>query len=436
MSILTVEALSADAAGESLWRDLSFRLEAGEKAGLVGPNGSGKTTLLKILLGELAPTGGKVQLTVRPGYLPQEPAPGEEAATVWESLLSERSDILALRTALRAAEEALASAEREEPALLTCYDALTARYEAKSGYALEADARRILAGLGLAGAQEEKCGALSGGQRTRLALARLLLRAPELLVLDEPTNHLDMEALEWLENFLTAYRGAVLVVSHDRYFLDRVARRVFWLEHGALRLYGGNYSAALLQRALEKKTEAREAEQTARKIAGLEEYIRRHGAGIKARQARGRAGQLARLTPPPAPALEKKTEAREAEQTARKKKPRFQLTGGGRTGEIVLTVSGLTVSYGPRPVLRDIDFTLRRGEKAALLGANGVGKTTFLRALLGATPYSGRIEFGANVRPAYYSQEYEEGGAEGTADCVKKGVVGARIARPQNKIGV
>ncbi|MDR1321252.1 MAG: ATP-binding cassette domain-containing protein [Gracilibacteraceae bacterium] len=398
MSILAASGLDVDVAGGSLWRGVSFRVEAGEKVGLVGPNGAGKTTLLKVLLGEIRPERGEVFLAEKPGYLPQTAEAAAGLSTVWEDLLAERRDVIDLRTALRAAEEKMAAAG-EDVSLLARYAALTQQYEALGGYALEADARRILAGLGLAAAQAEKSASLSGGQKTRLALARLLLAAPELLLLDEPTNHLDVEALEWLENFLTSYRGAVLVVSHDRYFLDRVARRILWLDRGALRVYGGNYSAAELQRSLELKTQAKNAEQTARKIAALEEYIRRYGAGIKARQARGREKQLARLTPVAAPEKEKAL--------------RLDLASGGRTGLAVLTVSDLTVAYGARVILRDISFTLRRGEKTALLGANGVGKTTLLRAVLGKIPSGGRVALGAGVRAAYYAQEYEDLGADG-----------------------
>ncbi|MDR1961033.1 MAG: ATP-binding cassette domain-containing protein [Gracilibacteraceae bacterium] len=400
MSILAVSGLSVDVAGETIWRDVAFRLEDGEKAGLVGPNGAGKTTLLRVLLGELPPRSGELFVTPQTGYLPQEPAAGEREGTVWEALLRERADILALRAEMRKAEEALARAAGEEETLLARYGALTTRYEEKGGYALEADARRVLAGMGLEALRTASCADLSGGQKTRLALARLLLRAPDLLILDEPTNHLDAEALEWLENFLAACRSAVLVVSHDRYFLDRVARRVFWLEHGALRVYAGNYSAAELQRELERKTQARSAGQAARRIAAMEEYIRRYGAGIKARQARGREKQLARLAPATPPAGEQKLS--------------FRLASAARAGETVLAVENLSVAYGTRSVLRGIDFVLRRGEKTAVLGANGVGKTTFLRAVMGEIPCGGQITLGANVRAAYYSQAYEDIG-DGTA---------------------
>jgi len=391
MNILACHNCGADVAGEALFRGVSFRLEAGEKVGLIGPNGAGKTTLLKACLGQWPLESGVASLRGSYGYLPQTPTLAD-TGTVYDCLLQERSDLLELRARLNDLEAAMAG--DPEARIFEQYGRLIEEYERSGGYALEAQVRKILAGLGLAEESSVLVSKLSGGQKTRLALAKLLLCAPQLLVLDEPTNHLDLAALEWLENFLRDYDGAVIVVSHDRYFLDRVVSKIFCLEAGTLKVYPGNFSEYELLRANEEKTLAREAERMAKKIARLEEYIRRNKAGVNARQARGRETQLRKLQP--------------AARGANNRDLSISLGSAERSGERVLLVENLTVSFGVRELFRGVTFELRRGDKVAVLGRNGVGKTTLLKAILQQVAYRGFIDLGANVRAAYYAQEHED----------------------------
>jgi ATP-binding cassette subfamily F protein 3 len=397
MSILFCKNLQVEVAGSTLLHDISFQLEPGEKAGLIGANGAGKTTLLRVITGELPSAGGLMECRAEIGYLAQSAPDEDQSGTIFDSLLRERRDILEMRHRLHSLEQKMSQTTDDK--IMDQYSGLTEKYEYAGGYALEAKIRRILAGLGLEKEQDTDVRALSGGQKTRLALGKLLLREPELLILDEPTNHLDLEALEWLEIYLSDYRGAVLVVSHDRYFLDQVVEKVLLIENGTLKSYTGNYSEFELQRAVEEKTLAREAEKMNRKISALEEYIRRHRAGIKARQARGRETQLKKLTPVA------------GFQTGKPKPLNISLQAGGRAGDRVLEINGLSVAYGAKRIFENVSFELRRGARIALLGKNGAGKTSLLKAVIGEVSCEGSVKTGANVRIAYYSQQHEGLGA-------------------------
>lgn len=388
MSIVYCQDCGVDIAGEPLFRKVTFALEGTDKAGLVGPNGAGKTTLLRALLGEWPLESGRIHLSATVGYLPQNPSL-DGGGTVLEAMLEERGDLVALRGELRLLEQKMAMDE----SLLSRYAELTERFEREGGYALEAQIRRVLAGLGLSRESNVLVERLSGGQKTRLALGKLLLRSPEFLILDEPTNHLDIAALEWLESFLRDYPGAVLVVSHDRYFLDRVAGRILHLENGRLLTYQGNFSQYELQRTLEETTRMRETEKLGKKIARLEEYIRRNRAGVNAKQARGREVQLKKLEPLP--------------RAQKEKDLAFTLKEGTRSGDRVLMVEELSLAYGSHTLFHGVNLELLRGERAALLGRNGVGKTSFLKALLQEIPAQGSIRLGANVVVGYYAQEHE-----------------------------
>lgn len=391
MSILNCRDCGVDIAGEALFRKVSFSLEAGDKVGLVGPNGAGKTTLIRACLGDWPLEHGQIHLNGTVGYLPQNPDLSDKG-TVYQSMLAERSDIISLREELRALE--LLMGKDSEDKMFEKYALLTERYEREGGYALEAQIRKILSGLGLENEKELDVTSLSGGQKTRLSLAKLLLRSPDLLVLDEPTNHLDISALEWLENYLREYPGTVWVVSHDRYFLNRLVDSVMHLEAGELKEYKGNYSEYELQRAIEQKTMDREAERMAKKIAHLEEYIRRNKAGVNSKQARGRETQLRKLQPVKTQSVSKEIG--------------INLETGGRSGERVIHIEDLSVGFGSKILFSGVNLDLRRKEKVALLGKNGVGKTSFLKAILQLLPYQGLIRLGANVKLGYYSQEHED----------------------------
>ncbi len=391
MSILYCNGLEIEVAGSTLLDHITLRLEKGQKAGLVGANGAGKTTLIRAVMGEIAHENGDINWQGTVGYLPQTTASTAEHGTVFEQMLAERQDILDLRDNLRSLENKMA--EQADEKTLERYSLFTEQYERAGGYALEARIRKILTGLGMDRHQTTEANHLSGGQKTRLALGKLLLRDPDVLILDEPTNHLDIEALEWLENYLGDYAGAVLVVSHDRYFLDRVVDSTFLIEDGFLKAYNGNYSEFELQRNIERISLTREAERINKKIADLEEYIRRHGAGIKAKQARGRESMLKKITPVNAPKDSKKLS--------------ISLQAKTRSGDRVLEIDDLAVKYGQKTIFEHVGLELRRGDKIALLGRNGVGKTTLLRAVTGQIPYDGTIRTGANVSVSYYSQEHE-----------------------------
>lgn len=397
MSILFCRNLTVDVSGQTLLEDINLAIEPGEKVGLVGPNGVGKTTLLRAILQEITPEHGQTTISGTIGYLPQSPLLKEEG-TIWESMLQERSDLLDMRAELQRLEQEMA--RNSEERILAQYARLMECYERQGGYALEAQVRKILAGLGLGEKLSTIVRRLSGGEKTRLALAKLLLRSPEILILDEPTNHLDIKALEWLEGFLGDYAGAVLVVSHDRYFLDRLVTKIFYLSSLGLKAYSGNYSEFEWQLATEEKTLEREAEQQAKKIARLEEYIRRNKAGVNSRQARGRELQLQKIKP--------------VIQANMNKQVSISLKSSSRSGDRVLEIEDLAVAFGSRQLFSHVELKLRRGDRVALLGANGVGKTSLLKAIMGVVPYRGRVRLGANVRIGYYSQEHEELSVSGT----------------------
>lgn len=386
-----------DISGDPLFRQVSFALENGEKAALVGPNGAGKTTLIRACLGDVRLESGEVQILGSCGYLPQTPIV-EDKGNVFECVIQERADLLEMQGQLRDLEEKMALTSNEK--VMEQYAALTELFERQGGYALDALVRRILAGLGLEAEINSPVATLSGGQKTRLALCKLLLRAPELLILDEPTNHLDVAALEWLEGYLKDYPGALLIVSHDRYFLDRTVTRVFCLENGTLKGYVGNYSEYELLRVIESKTISREAERLEKKIAKLEEYVRRNKAGVNSKQARGRESQLQKLKP--------------IQVTKVNHGLSISLGNGGRSGDRVLLVEELSIAFGTRTLFKNVHLDLRRGERVALLGKNGIGKTTILKGILHQVPYKGTIHLGANVNVAYYSQEHENLGNSGT----------------------
>jgi ATP-binding cassette subfamily F protein 3 len=394
MSILSCNNVNIDVSGETILHNISCRIEAGQKVGLIGPNGAGKTTLLRAIVKEISCSNGEIFCSASIGYLPQIVVAGFEEGTVFDSMMAERSDIIELREKIRFLEIRMTQDADEQ--IMEQYSLLTSKYENIGGYSLEAQIRRILSGLGLENDKDKQLASLSGGQKTRLRLSRLLLRKPELLILDEPTNHLDMEALEWLEGFLADYEGAVLIVSHDRFFLDKVVDTVFFLKDGKISSYKGNYSEFELQRKIEEISENREAEKTAKKIHSLEEYVRRYKAGIKAKQAHGREIQLNKLS----------------ESAVKGSKAALPVSIGfgetSRSGDRVLAIDGLSITYNNSQIFRNAAMDLRRGQKVALLGKNGVGKTSMLKAILGKIGYEGQIKLGANVKVSYYAQEHED----------------------------
>ena len=379
-----------------IFKNVSFMVEQGEHLGLVGVNGSGKTTLLRCLLNPDYVDSGVIKFEpgTSVGYVQQGFT--DIAGTIWQFMMNSCPEVLNLRDKLQQLEEASADldgAELEE--VLEEYARVTKRYEHIDGYNLEARIKRVLIGLGYKEDWwENDATTLSGGQKTRLMLAAALVRNPDFMILDEPTNHLDILMTQWLEGYLKEFRGGLIVVSHDRAFLDNVATRILEMEGGKLQSFKGNYTKYLEQKAIQ--TQTLEAAYNAQQeyIARTEAYIRRFKAGIKSKMARGRQSQLDRLERIDAPVYNEEFELR--------------LPPAAECADRVLIMEDLTIGYGDNVLAKGINLTLRRGEKAALLGANGTGKTTLLKTILGEVdPLKGKAKIGSRVQIGYFSQTYE-----------------------------
>jgi len=402
MPLVTVSNLTKAYGDSAVLAGVSFAMEPGHKVGLVGRNGAGKTTLLRLLAGLDTPDAGTVAVRsgAGVGYLAQLSNQGD-GQTLWDEAASAFAGLRNIERRLSEAEARLAVPEVHGNEVLLAealeeYGRLRDRFEATGGFTYEAEIRRTLAGLGFREAQHrQSLASMSGGERSRAALARLLLAAPDLLLLDEPTNHLDLEALEWLQGFLQQYRGAVLLVSHDRYLLDAVTTRTLELDGGRIDEYQGNYSYYATERVARQARQQEAFERQREEIEALKEYIRRNHAGQNARQAKSREKRLARLQPIEAP------------RTARTLS--FRLDAPRRGPQIVVRVRNLTKRFGSIEVLRHVSFEIRRGEKVGLIGPNGTGKTTLLRIITGAeSPTSGIVEAGPGVRLGYFAQHAEE----------------------------
>lgn len=393
---LVVDKIAKAFGIHEVFKDVSFMVEKGEHLGLVGVNGSGKTTLLKCLLQPDYVDAGSVKFAagVAVGYVQQGFT--EISGTIWQFMLASCPEILQLREKAASLEALAESAgEAELESVMEEYGRVTKRYEYLDGYHLESRIKRVLIGLGYPEPWWERDAAtLSGGQKTRLMLAAALVRSPDFLILDEPTNHLDIYMTQWLEAYLREFKGGLLVVSHDRAFLDNVAAGILEMEGGRLQYFRGNYTKYLQQKAVQTATEAAAYNAQQEYIARTEAYIRRFKAGIKSKMARGRQSQLDRLERLDAPVQHEEFELR--------------LPPASECAERVLIMEDLSIGYGERVLAKGINLTLRRGEKAALLGANGTGKTTLLRTLLGELrPLKGRAKIGSRVQTGYFSQSYE-----------------------------
>ncbi|NOZ29401.1 MAG: ABC-F family ATP-binding cassette domain-containing protein [Chloroflexi bacterium] len=399
MSILIARDLAKSYGALDVFQNVQLRIEHGDRIGLVGPNGQGKTTLLKIMAGLEPPTAGSVThaRALRIGYLPQDPPPAG-SRTLYADLLEIFHDLRRQAETLRALERQMEATtdEAELERLLARYGDLQARFELAGGYDYELRIRRVLSGLGFSESEyHQPLAHLSGGQRTRALLARLLLEEPDLLLLDEPTNHLDLAAVEWLEETLLQWKGSLVVVAHDRYFLDRVATRIWEMARGRVTTYRGNYSQYVVLRAEHLEQQRREWEKQQEYIARTEEFVRRYKAGQRSKEARGRLRRLERF---------KREQAIERPQEGRR--IRLDMTTQIRSGDLVMATRDLIVGYDPNaPLFRCPDLEIRRGHTVALIGPNGVGKTTFVKTILGEVPpLAGEIRLGASVKVGYLPQ--------------------------------
>jgi len=400
MSLITAKNLSKSFGAEDIFEGVSLSIPRGARIALVGANGVGKTTLLRILMELDFPNSGTVQhakeLTI--GYLPQE-ATLSTRGTLWDTCLDVFSDILKMQADLEDCMEAMSNPEQAEEAVAR-YGHLEQTFERYGGYTYDVRINQTLSGLGF----DEKdyhrpITQLSGGERTRALLAKLLLESPDVMMLDEPTNHLDIGAVEWLESFLKDWDGALVVVSHDRYFLDQVAETV-WEMTPSLEVYNGNYSAYLTQREERYARRLAEYEAQTAFIEKEQEFIRRNIAGQNTNQAKGRRRRLERL-------LE---ESRLAPPPSEPRRMHINLNTRGRSGDLVLRTNNLDVGYHDegRPLFSCPDLLLQRQECAAIIGPNGAGKTTFLKTILEKIPpYSGKVQLGASLEVGYFAQAHE-----------------------------
>jgi ATP-binding cassette subfamily F protein 3 len=400
MSILIAEHLSKSYDPYDIFWDVSASVARGDRIALVGRNGTGKTTLLRILAGLDAPSEGRVQrakgLTL--GYLPQGAAL-EGHGTLLEEMLVVFQSLRAMEARVRDLEERMADPVLAEEAL-EAYAPLRDRFERLGGYTYHDRIKHVLMGLGFSPEEQEMPVAhLSGGQQTRAFLARLLLESPDLLLLDEPTNHLDLQAIEWLEGYLKTWEGTVVLVAHDRYFMDRVVSKVWELAFGRLEIYSGNYSHYVLQREARHERLEKEYKAQQQFIAKEEDYIRRYMAGQRTRQAQGRLKRLERFK------RDELLDRPREEHTIR-----LKLQTPLRSGDKVVWSQDLVVGYETdEPLFAAPDLDLRRGECVALLGPNGSGKTTFLKTLLGEVePLAGYVRLGASLKIGYFRQVHAD----------------------------
>ena len=401
MPLLSVSEAQAEYGATTIFKDVGFSLEPRQRLGVVGPNGAGKSTLLRIVAGDLPPAAGRVDRRrgLRVAVLAQFDAEFEHS-TVLDQALIARQDLLDLRHRLHEMEQRMAAGDHGADTLRE-YGELQGGYDHGGGYTLEARAREVLGGLGfLDEGLEQDPTTLSGGWRRRLQLAQLLMQEADVFLLDEPTNHLDLDAIEWLEEFLRAAPQAMLIVSHDRRFLDDVADSILELEAGRGFEYRGNYSKFLKLRAARRREQQRQFEAQQEHIAHQEAFIQRYKAGQRAREARGRATRLERL------------ERIEAPPDDRAIRMRF---GGPPSAGIPLQSKGLVTGYDHVPVVQVPGFLVEAGQRVAIVGPNGSGKTTVLRTLMGElAPVSGSVGYGARVQRSYYDQHLGDLREDGT----------------------
>ena len=394
MATLKISGLSKAFGIHTVFENISFDIRSGERIGLVGANGAGKTTLLKCVIGSEEADKGSVKATDAAviGYLRQDF--NYTTATIREEMEEAWKDILYCEEQLRQTA-ALLEADKDNEELIRRYGRIEARFEFLGGYGYQSATKKILTGLGFTEADWDRdIHSFSGGQKVRINLAAALVRHPDFLLLDEPTNHLDMDMLEWLEEYLRSYKGGILMVSHDRYFLDAVATGILDLEQHHIRSFRGGYTRFAKTRAQLDAAYEKAYEKQQEHIRETEEYIRRYKAGIKSKQARGRQSQLDRLERLDAPIHQATL--------------RFHFDKPEECAEKVMDIVKAEASYGKHVIFEDLTVHIRNGETVGLVGPNGAGKTTLLRLVTGdKKPDRGFVQLGSNVKIGYYSQEQE-----------------------------
>ncbi|WP_218938614.1 ABC-F family ATP-binding cassette domain-containing protein [Bacillus toyonensis] len=401
MILLQVNGLSKLYGAETILANIKLEVQTKDRIALVGRNGAGKSTLLKIIAGELSHDGGEIikPKDVSIGYLAQNTGL-ETSLTIWDEMLTVFTHLQQMETKLRRLEQEMGKEENFSNAatyekLLADYDQLQLDYKDQGGYQYEADIRSILSGLGFpVETHQTTISTLSGGQKTRLALGKLLLTKPDLLILDEPTNHLDIETLTWLEQYLQGYPGAILIVSHDRYFLDKLVTQVYEISNKESRRFVGNYSKYLDLKSALYEQEMKRYEKQQDEIAKLEDFVQKNIARASTtKRAQSRRKQLDRMELLTRPLGDSKSAS-------------FHFDIEKQSGNDVLQVKDATIGYDEDPIIEHINMRLTRGDSVALVGPNGIGKSTLLKSIVNKLQLlHGDVAFGSNVSVGYYDQE-------------------------------
>ena len=390
--------------GEYILKNVSFSINDGDKIGMIGLNGAGKSSIIKIILGQENHDGSienvneKGNVFVNPnmkiGYLSQIHKFDSDNNSVYEELFNVFSEQRNILSEIEKISLRMAIEENVDD-LMEQYNKLNEKYEAMDGYNMEYKIKQVMQGLELNDFKESQIKSLSGGEKTRVTLAKLLLEEPDLLILDEPTNHLDILSIEWLEEYLKKYSKSFLLVSHDRIFLDSVCNKIYELERGKVEQYNGNFSDFVIQKELILKGEIKRFEKESEKIKKMEEYITRFKAGIKAKQARGRQKILDRLNRMDDPVF-----------NPNRMKLKFDISSS--SADRVLSVKNLSKSFDGKKVLNNISFDMYKGDKVGIIGKNGIGKSTLLKILMGIKNQdNGEFKFGERVKLGYYDQDHQ-----------------------------
>ena len=399
--ILSCNNINKSFVGKQVLTNVSFHVNEGEKTAIIGVNGAGKSTLLKIIIGEMSADSGDITFAkgATTGYLAQHQALTSHHS-IYEELLEVKKDVIELYDRMRALELDMKEATGDElESMLSTYARLNHEFELQNGYAYQSEITGILKGLGFTEEEFSKSiDKLSGGQKTRVALGKLLLTAPDIIFLDEPTNHLDMESIAWLENYLLNYRGAVVIVAHDRYFLDKIVTKVVEIEYTKSQMYLGNYTDFANKKALVREAQLKNYLNQQKEIKHQEEVIaklRSFNREKSIKRAESREKMLDKIDRIEKPIMEQ-------HQISIKLEPH------NISGNDVLSVKGLSKAFGPKQLFSDLDFEIKREEKVAIIGNNGTGKTTILKILNGLIDAdSGEMRLGSKVKIGYYDQEHQ-----------------------------